>query len=134
MTDKIEKTEEQWKKELAPEVYEVTRKCGTEPAFTGKYYLTKDKGIYKCSNCGQELFSSDAKYDSGSGWPSFWAPMAGDKVTLVPDESFGMHRTEVKCSHCGAHLGHVFDDGPSDKTGQRFCINSLSLELDKKDE
>ena len=130
--DKVEKTKEEWQKALDPQTYHVTREGGTEPPFTGKYNATKDRGMYKCSNCGLGLFSSETKFDSGTGWPSFTDPANKENVELVPDDSAGMHRIEVRCKRCGAHLGHVFDDGPKDKGGKRFCINSCSLELEKK--
>lgn len=129
----VEKTEEEWRRELTPEQYRVTRERGTEAPGTGEYCDTKDSGMYRCSNCGQVLFSSDRKYDSGSGWPSFDAPVTEKNVELHVDRSMGMQRTEVVCQNCGAHLGHVFDDGPI-TTGKRFCINSASLKLEKKDE
>jgi len=129
---KIPKTKEEWKKELSPEQYEVCFNKGTEPAFTGKYSDCKENGIYKCSCCGEELFSSDTKFDSGTGWPSFWQSVDDEKIEFESDSSFGMLRTEVNCKKCGAHLGHVFDDGPQ-PTNTRFCINSVSLNLDKKD-
>jgi peptide-methionine (R)-S-oxide reductase len=133
MEDKINKTEEEWKKELTPEQYNVLRKKGTERAFTGKYYENHEKGVYKCAACGNELFSSDKKYDSGCGWPSYWTPLAKEKIVLKEDRSFGMVRTEVMCAKCGGHLGHVFDDGP-EPTGLRYCINSVSLEFVKQEE
>jgi len=130
--DKISKSKEEWKKELSPEQYEVCINKGTEPAFTGKYSDCKENGIYKCSCCGEELFSSDTKFDSGTGWPSFWQPIDDEKVKCDSDSSYGVLRTEVMCKKCGAHLGHVFNDGPQ-PTNTRFCINSVSLNLDKKD-
>jgi len=125
-SDKIEKTDEQWKDQLDSETYRVTRQSGTEAAFTGKYWDLKDKGIYKCAACGEALFSSDAKYDSGSGWPSFYAPTDAKVVAENDDHSHGMIRSEVVCSKCDSHLGHVFPDGPPE-TGLRYCINSASL-------
>lgn len=127
---KIIKTEDEWKKILTPQQYQVVREKGTERAFTGQYWNTKTKGIYRCVACGQPLYSSDAKFDSGTGWPSFTQPVNPDAVEEETDHSFGMSRTEVMCSRCGAHLGHVFDDGPA-PTGQRHCINSVSLQLDE---
>lgn len=141
--DKVIKSYEEWRRTLAPDVYRITREKDTEPAFTGKYYAMKDKGMYRCSNCGAELFSSDTKYDSGSGWPSFFAPIGEEAVETALDTSNGMDRTEIMCARCGAHLGHVFDlprrsggkaGGPKEKTGKRFCVNSASLEFEKKEE
>jgi peptide-methionine (R)-S-oxide reductase len=125
---KVEKPEEEWRKQLSPEQFYVTRKAGTEPAFTGKYYKTKDQGMYACVCCGQPLFSSDTKYESGSGWPSFYQPVGEEAVAELTDSTHGMARTEVRCSSCNAHLGHVFADGPA-PTGLRYCMNSAALDL-----
>jgi peptide-methionine (R)-S-oxide reductase len=127
--DRVKKSEADWRADLSPEEYQVLREGGTERAFTGAYWDTKDRGVYRCRGCGQELFSSETKFDSGTGWPSFFDPMASDKVETRPDDSFFMRRTEVLCSRCGSHLGHVFEDGP-EPTGLRYCINSCSLDLD----
>jgi peptide-methionine (R)-S-oxide reductase len=131
MAPEIEKTDEEWRQSLTAEQYEVLRGKGTERAFTGQYVNEKANGMYCCAGCGAELFSSDTKFDSGSGWPSFTEPAVADVVELHADHSHGMTRTEVTCKRCGGHLGHVFDDGPA-PSGQRFCINSLSLELAEK--
>jgi peptide-methionine (R)-S-oxide reductase len=128
MKSKVTKTEDEWKKLLSPEEYHVLREKGTEPAFTGKYLKNKKNGTYVCVGCGKELFSSDTKFDSGTGWPSFWAPVSKANVEEKVDNRFGMHRTEVTCKKCGGHLGHVFNDSPT-PTGQRFCINSISLKF-----
>ena len=128
---KIKKTEEDWKKELTPEQYRVLREKGTEPAFTGTYWNEHGKGTYVCAACGAELFSSDTKFDSGTGWPSFGQPINRERVDLREDTSHGMRRTEVICKNCGSHLGHVFPDGPKNTTGQRFCINSCALKMKK---
>ncbi len=131
MNDKIQKSAQEWQQELTPDQYRVLREKGTERAFTGEYYDNKDSGVYTCAACGQALFSSETKYDSGSGWPSFYAPIEGGKVTEERDASHGMVRTEVLCSRCESHLGHVFDDGPN-PTGQRYCMNSVSLKFEPK--
>jgi peptide-methionine (R)-S-oxide reductase len=123
-------TDEGWRERLDPLQFDVARKGGTERAFTGIYWDNHEDGTYRCVACGQALFSSDTKFDSGSGWPSFWEPLGDDRVTLIRDTSHGMVRTEVRCSRCGSHLGHVFEDGPN-PTGQRYCMNSASLDLDK---
>lgn len=132
MKDKIQKSDEQWRKELTPEQYRILREKGTERAFTGEYYHNKEKGIYLCAGCGNELFSSETKYESGSGWPSYWKPVDKTAVEFNKDTSHGMIRTEVVCSKCGGHLGHVFEDGPQ-PTGLRYCINSASLNFKKSD-
>jgi peptide-methionine (R)-S-oxide reductase len=128
--EKIVKTEDEWREELSPDAYAVLRRQATEPPFTGKYTHEKATGTYRCGGCGAELFSSDTKFDSGSGWPSFTEPAVAEAVELRTDASHGMTRTEVVCARCGGHLGHVFDDGPADAGGQRFCINSCALDLD----
>ena len=133
-TDKIQKTDTEWRQELTPEQYRIMRQKGTEHAFTGQYLNNKDEGVYRCAGCGASLFSSETKFDSGSGWPSFYAPVEQDNVEVEEDQSFGMKRTEVLCTNCEAHLGHVFDDGPRDKTGLRYCINSASLAFDPEAE
>jgi len=128
MAEKIIRSIEEWRQLLTPEQYRVTREGETEPAFTGRYYEFKVKGLYECVCCGNDLFSSDTKYVSGTGWPSFYAPLSEQSITTVPDTSAGMIRTEVMCQKCGAHLGHVFDDGPP-PTGLRFCMNSVAMKF-----
>jgi len=126
------KTEEQWKQELTEEEYRVLRDCGTEPAFTGKYYNHKEDGTYSCAACGAELFTSETKYDSGSGWPSFYAAIDKEAIKEIADNSYGMRRIEIKCAKCDSHLGHVFPDGPR-PTGMRYCVNSVSLDFKKEE-
>lgn len=130
MKEKLNKSEEDWRKELTQEQFRILREKGTERAFTGEYYKNDEAGIYLCAGCGQELFNSETKYESGSGWPSYWKPVEQDAIELHEDKTFGMSRTEVTCSNCGGHLGHVFPDGPK-PTGLRFCINSASLKFNK---
>jgi peptide-methionine (R)-S-oxide reductase len=130
--DNMPKNEDEWKKKLTPEQYRILREKGTEAPFTGEYHDSHEKGMFKCAACGQELFSSDTKFDSGTGWPSFTDPVNLQNIELRDDVSMGMRRTEVTCKRCGSHLGHLFDDGPADKGGKRYCINSACLLLEKK--
>ena len=132
MASQVDKSDAEWREELTPEQFEVLRRAGTEPPFTGKYVYSKEDGTYRCGACKAPLFRSDTKFDSGSGWPSFTEPAEAEAVELIEDRSLGMVRTEVRCSRCGSHLGHVFPDGPG-PTGQRYCINSAALDLDAKD-
>ncbi len=129
----MDKTDDDWKLTLTPEQYKVLRQCGTEAPFTGKYVNHKGNGVYVCAGCGNELFASDTKYNSGSGWPSFWDQISKDAIETREDTSHGMRRTEILCKKCGGHLGHVFDDGPN-PTGLRYCVNSLSLDFKSKEE
>ena len=133
MATDVRKTDEQWRETLTPEQYQVLRKGSTERAFTGRYWNAHDDGMYRCAGCGAELFSSDTKFDSGTGWPSFIEPKVAEAVETRPDRSLFGTRTEVVCRACGGHLGHVFDDGPRDAGGMRYCINSCALELDKRE-
>ena len=132
MVKKVVKSDDEWRQQLTPEQYEIARRGDTEPAFSGKYYNSKSKGIYRCVCCGNRLFDSEVKYDSGTGWPSFRSPVSEESVETVPDNSLGMSRTEVRCARCDAHLGHVFDDGPMPE-GQRYCMNSIALDFSEEE-
>jgi peptide-methionine (R)-S-oxide reductase len=134
MATEIKKTDAEWRAELSPEQYHVLREAGTERAFTGRYWDCHDDGVYRCAACGAELFDADTKFESGSGWPSFTEPRLAEAVELRDDNSYGMSRTEVVCKRCGGHLGHVFDDGPRDRGGLRYCINSASLRFVRRDD
>jgi peptide-methionine (R)-S-oxide reductase len=129
---KMKKTDKEWKEILTDKQFEILRQKGTEPPFTGELLHNKDKGKYRCAGCGEELFPSDTKFESGSGWPSFWAPIEKENIETKSDTSFGMERTEILCKKCGGHLGHVFDDGPQ-PTGKRFCVNSAALKFEKEE-
>ena len=133
MPEKVNKSDKEWRAELTDEEYKILREKETEPAFTGKYVDNKKRGTYVCAGCGEPLFKSDAKFDSGSGWPSFWKPVEDDKIDEDDDSSMGMKRTEILCKKCGGHLGHVFDDGPK-PTGLRYCVNSASLKFEDEDD
>ena len=131
MAEKIEKSDAEWAAQLTPDEFRIARQKGTERAFTGKYWDSKTQGVYKCVCCGEPLFDSNTKFDSGTGWPSFFAPLSADVVETDVDDSHFMRRTEIHCAKCGCHLGHLFDDGPN-PTGQRYCVNSASLRLDER--